>query len=104
MSKGSRLHALWAVTGVVAAMALAGSAAAATGERSAAPAQPNPAPSTSVLEWLTTPGSAAATTSQLPLRRNVTPGPTLVEVDPNTRYQTVSGFGAAITDSAAHVL
>ena len=57
-----------------------------------------------MLEWLTTPGSDIVTTAQLPLQHNVTPGSTLVEVDPNITYQTVTGFGAAITDSAAHVL
>jgi glucosylceramidase len=96
------------VTGTVAVIAAAGTAAAATtGTSSAQPAQraqPTPAASTSVDEWLTTPGVTTPTIAQLPLQFGVTPGPTLVEVDPNISYQTVSGFGAAITDSAANVL
>jgi glucosylceramidase len=105
MSKRSRIRALWAATGVVAAIVTVGSAAAATnGTHLAVQDPPKQAPSTSVAEWLTTPGSDTATTAQLPLQYGITPGPTLVEVDPNIKYQTVSGFGAAITDSAAHVL
>ena len=100
MSK--RIRALWAATSLVAALVTAGSAAAATATHTQ-PARPNP-PSTSVSAWLTTPGSDTATTAQLPLQFNTTPGPTLVEVDPNITYQTITGFGAAITDSAAHVL
>ncbi len=105
MSKRSRIRALWAATGVVAVIVTAGSAAAAVGgSHLAVQAQPPQTPSTSVAEWLTTPGSDSVTTAQLPIQYDVTPGPTLVEVDPTIKYQTVSGFGAAITDSAAHVL
>ncbi|HEY0803879.1 MAG TPA: hypothetical protein VGD84_02395, partial [Pseudonocardiaceae bacterium] len=96
------------MTGTVAAIAAAGTAAdATTGASSAQPiqrAQLTPAASTSVAEWLTTPGVTTPTTAQLPLQFGVTPGTTLVEVNPNISYQTVSGFGAAITDSAANVL
>jgi glucosylceramidase len=63
--------------------------------------QPNP---TSVHEWLTTPGVTTPVDTQLPLLDTVTASPVAVHVDPNVKYQTVSGFGAAITDSAAHVL
>lgn len=105
MSKRARIRSLWAVTGIVAVIVTAGSAAAATsGSHLAVQAPPNRPPSTSVAEWLTTPGSDSATTAQLPLQYGITPGPTLVEVDPNIKYQHISGFGAAITDSAAHVL
>jgi glucosylceramidase len=105
MSKRSRIRSLWAATGVVAVIVTAGSAAAATGgSHLAVQVHTGQPPSTSVSAWVTTPGSDTATTAQLPLQYGVTPGPTLVEVDPNIRYQNVSGFGAAITDSAAHVL
>jgi len=59
---------------------------------------------TTVHEWLTTPGVTTPTDTQLPLNATVPNTPVAVHVDPNVRYQTVSGFGAAITDSAAHVL
>ena len=38
------------------------------------------------------------------LNDTVTKTPVTVHVDPSVRYQSVSGFGAAITDSSAHVL
>src|SRR5882757_8739714 len=62
---------------------------------------PNP---TTVHEWLTTPGVTTPTDVQLPLNGTVTKTPVTVHVDPNVRYQSVSGFGAAITDSSANVL
>jgi glucosylceramidase len=65
------------------------------------PTSPNP---TTVHEWLTTPGVPTPTDTQLPLNATVPNTPVAVHVDPNVRYQTVSGFGAAITDSSAHVL
>jgi len=78
-----------------------------TSTATAAPAAPAPAPApnpTTVHEWLTTPGVTTPTDVQLPLNDTVTKTPVTVHVDPNVRYQTVSGFGAAITDSSANVL
>ena len=70
----------------------------------APPSQPLPPNPTTVHEWLTTPGVTTPTDTQLPLLNTVTATPVAVHVDPNVRYQSVSGVGAAITDSAAHVL
>jgi glucosylceramidase len=63
-----------------------------------------PAHPTTVHEWLTTPGVETPTDASLPLNDTVTKTPVTVHVDPNVRFQQVSGFGAAITDSSAHVL
>ncbi|HTI21896.1 MAG TPA: glucosylceramidase, partial [Kutzneria sp.] len=66
--------------------------------------QPNGPNPTTVHEWLTTPGVETPTDASLPLNDTVTKTPVTVHVDPNVRFQQVSGFGAAITDSSAHVL
>ncbi|MFC0435014.1 glycoside hydrolase family 30 beta sandwich domain-containing protein [Kutzneria buriramensis] len=88
------------------AVAAAAIAVPATGRATTAPAvgsapPPNP---TSVHEWLTMPDVTTPTDTQLPLNDTVTKAPVTVHVDGGVRYQSVSGFGAAITDSSAHVL
>jgi glucosylceramidase len=76
-----------------------------TSTATAAPAAPPPpANPTTVHEWLTTPGVTTPTDVQVPLSDTVAKTPVTVHVDPNVRYQSVAGFGAAITDSSAHVL
>jgi glucosylceramidase len=99
---------------VAVAVAVAAVAAAATALTAVTPA-PGHAPSTalgtaaaprstSVHEWLTTPGVSTATDTQLPFTSPPEAAPTTIEIDRAVRYQSVEGFGAAITDSSAHVL
>ncbi|MGW4485303.1 glycoside hydrolase family 30 protein [Amycolatopsis sp. NPDC004368] len=101
---------LCSVTAAAAAVTVAaGSATAASPadrEAQAARAQTQvQAPlSTSVHEWLTNPGDATPVDTQLSWQSPAAVAPTTVRLDPNVKFQTVSGFGAAITDSSAHVL
>ncbi|MCU1681493.1 MAG: Glucosylceramidase [Amycolatopsis sp.] len=97
MSKRARVRALWTVTAALAVVAVATSAA------NAAQAPPPSSPGT-VHEWLTQPGVVTPTDAQLPWQTPAVPGQTTVRLDPNLKYQSVSGFGAAITDSSAQVL
>jgi hypothetical protein len=41
--------------------------------------------------------------SSLPLQPTAAPGVPVITLDPSTRFQTLWGFGGAITDSVAHV-
>jgi glucosylceramidase len=73
---------------------------------SAVPAQAHPAPAAvQARVWVTTPDRAQLLQEQAPVTfgRATSPDPTIV-VDPDTRYQSVDGFGASITDSSAAVL
>src|SRR5258708_998762 len=98
----TRLLLTIAVTAAAAVMPMTSTASAAPAATATDPAPaPNP---TTVREWLTTPGVTTPTDVQLPLNDTVTKTPVTVHVDPNVRYQAVSGFGAAITDSSANVL
>ncbi|KIF74165.1 glucosylceramidase [Streptomyces sp. 150FB] len=57
--------------------------------------------------WTTGPDQDGATTTQLtatPAPATGTPDGTTVRVDPKNTFQTVSGFGASLTDSSARVL
>ncbi|MEV4601940.1 glycoside hydrolase family 30 beta sandwich domain-containing protein [Amycolatopsis sp. NPDC049253] len=101
---------LCSVTAAAAAVTVAaGSATAASGPEITSAAQ-NPAAqapaavSRTVHEWLTNPGDATPVDTQLSWQSPAAAAPTTVRVDPNVKFQTVSGFGAAITDSSAHVL
>src|SRR4051812_28836631 len=95
----TRLLLTLAVAAAAAVLPITSTATAVPAAGSAPP--PNP---TTVREWLTTPGVETPTDASLPLNDTVTKTPVTVHVDPNVRYQQVSGFGAAITDSSAHVL
>jgi glucosylceramidase len=73
---------------------------------SAVPAQAHPAPAAvQARVWVTTPDRAQLLQEQAPVTfgRGSSTDPTIV-VDPDTRYQSVDGFGASITDSSAAVL
>ena len=95
----TRLLLSLAVAAAAAVLPVTNAATAAPAAASAPPANP-----TTVHEWLTTPGVETPTDASLPLNGTVTKTPVTVHVDPNVRYQSVSGFGAAITDSSANVL
>ncbi|MEU4672267.1 glycoside hydrolase family 30 beta sandwich domain-containing protein [Amycolatopsis sp. NPDC023774] len=99
---------LCSVTAAAAAVTVAaGSATAASGPEiaPAAPAGQAPAAvSRTVHEWLTNPGEATPVDTQLSWQSPAAAAPTTVRVDANVKFQTVSGFGAAITDSSAQVL
>jgi glucosylceramidase len=71
-------------------------------------ANPAPAAAPPVLRarvWVTTPDRAEQLTERAPVRFGTAPSdaPTIV-VEPTSRYQSMDGFGASITDSAAAVL
>ncbi|HEU4347619.1 MAG TPA: discoidin domain-containing protein [Actinoplanes sp.] len=71
----------------------------------AAPAAaPTPAP-VQARVWVTTPDRAEQLHERAPVTfgDGTSPDPTIV-IDPGTTYQTIDGFGASITDSAANVL
>ena len=59
-----------------------------------------------VRSWVTDLASGQQLAAQAPLRWLSGPAPsgTTVVVDPTRRYQTMTGFGASMTDSAAYVL
>jgi len=85
-----------------AALTLAAGLAAVTGSAPAAPPQP---PSTQVSVWLTTPDGAQRLAPQAPVAFH--PGAstsTTITVEPSQRYQSMVGFGGAMTDSSAAVL
>ncbi len=68
--------------------------------------QAHPAPAAvQARVWVTTPDRAQLLQEQAPVTfgHATGPDPTIV-VDPHTRYQSVDGFGASITDSSAAVL
>jgi glucosylceramidase len=81
---------LYTVTAAAAAVTMV------TGPATAAPP--------TVREWLTRPGVTTPADTQLSWQTPAASGATTIRLDPNVKFQTVSGFGAAITDSAAHVL
>lgn len=92
----SRLLGTTTAVGVVAALSLSGAAAL--------PA--HPAPSTPDAHvWVTTPDRAELMHDRGTVAFTNTPSsdPTIM-IDPTRRYQTMDGFGAAITDSTASVL
>jgi glucosylceramidase len=84
-------------------------AAAATGllllGGSAVPASADSAPAVQARVWVTTPdrGELLHERAVVAFGRGHSTDPTIV-VDPGTRYQSVDGFGASITDSSAAVL
>ena len=84
------------------AIAAAGAMALTAGGASVAPG--DPAPVTAHV-WVTTPDGTDKLTPMAPVAFGGTPptAPTIV-VDPTLTYQTMQGFGAAITDSSATVL
>jgi len=89
------------VIGVILAVAVPPAAPA-----SAAPTGPTPeATATGVHVWLTTGDKANLLTEQPPdaIGDRVDGAPT-IEVDPSQRFQRMAGFGASITDSAAHLI
>jgi glucosylceramidase len=96
MPQRSRASVLWTVTAAAAAVFMAAGTASAV-------APPGAAPGT-VHEWLTQPGVTTPTDVQLPLSSPAVPGTTTVRVEPDLKFQSVTGFGAAITDSSAQVL
>ncbi|HZX03357.1 discoidin domain-containing protein [Kribbella sp.] len=80
-------------------VALALAAASLTG-----PAQAHPA-TTQVSVWVTTPDRAELLHERAPVSfHDGASDRTTITVDPRTTYQTMDGFGAALTDSAAAVL
>ncbi|WP_245787575.1 glycoside hydrolase family 30 protein [Amycolatopsis saalfeldensis] len=81
---------LYCVTAAAAAVTMA------TGPATAAPQ--------TVHEWLTRPGVTTPTEAELSWQTPAASGATTIRLDSNVKFQSVSGFGAAITDSAAHVL
>ena len=81
---------LYTVTAAAAAVTMA------TGPATAGPQ--------TVHEWLTQPGVTTPTDAQLSWQSPAASGATTIRLDPGVKFQSVSGFGAAITDSAAHVL
>lgn len=81
---------LYTVTAAAAAVTMA------TGPATAGPQ--------TVHEWLTQPGVTTPTDARLSWQSPAASGATTVRLDPGVKFQSVSGFGAAITDSAAHVL
>jgi glucosylceramidase len=84
-------------------------AAAATGilllGGSAVPASAQAAPAVRARVWVTTPDRAELLHERAPVTfgRGHSADPTIV-VEPSTRYQSIDGFGASITDSSAAVL
>jgi glucosylceramidase len=71
----------------------------------AAPAQAHPQLVPQVRVWVTTPDRAEQMHERAPVA--FAPGDsalTTITVDPGTRYQSMDGFGASLTDSAAAVL
>jgi glucosylceramidase len=91
MPQRSRARVLWTVTAVAAAVLMASGTATA-------------APPGTVHEWLTQPGVSTPTDVHLPLSSPAVPGANTIRVQPDLRFQSVTGFGAAITDSSAQVL
>jgi glucosylceramidase len=71
----------------------------------ALPASAQSRPVVQARVWVTTPDRAELLHERAPVTfgRGSSPDPTIV-VDPATRYQSIDGFGASITDSAAAVL
>ncbi|WP_427887342.1 discoidin domain-containing protein [Kribbella sp. GL6] len=68
------------------------------------PAQAHP-PTTQVSVWVTTPDRAELLHERAPVSfHDGASDRTTITVDPRTTYQTMDGFGAALTDSAAAVL
>jgi glucosylceramidase len=72
---------------------------------SAVPASAHARPPVPVRVWVTTPDRAEMLHERAPVAfgTGTSNDPTIV-VDPGTRYQSIDGFGASITDSAASVL
>jgi glucosylceramidase len=70
-----------------------------------APAQAHPVKPVQARVWVTTPDRAELLHERTPIAFGTASSddPTIV-VDPSTKYQSIDGFGAAITDSAANVL
>ncbi|HEY3515052.1 MAG TPA: discoidin domain-containing protein [Kribbella sp.] len=70
----------------------------------AVPAQAHP-PTTQVSVWVTTPDRAELLHQRAPVAfHDGASDRTTITLDPRTTYQTMDGFGAALTDSAAAVL
>jgi len=100
-----RLSALALIGGlVVAAGAIVPVASAATGQKTAPNAARGPKPIAAHV-WLTTPDGTNRFADKGTIAFGTAPAtaPTVV-VDPTLTYQTMQGFGAAITDSSAAVL
>ncbi|AGL17403.1 glucan endo-1,6-beta-glucosidase [Actinoplanes sp. N902-109] len=71
----------------------------------AAPARAHPAPVPRARVWVTTPDRAEQLHERAPVAfRRGDSALTTITVDPGTRYQSMDGFGASLTDSAAAVL
>jgi len=93
----------WRRTGVCAAVLAAAVITPATLADSPASAQ------TAVQVWTTTTNSSGNLAQQLAQEPNVTFGSETsqtpqITVNPNTTYQTIQGFGGAMTDSAADLI
>lgn len=101
MSRPVRVRTLLAATGIAVAIAMTGAGAQALPATSPPAAE---AASTAVDAWITTRGNATPTEAKLPFKSPSAQGPLVVGIEPQVRFQQVSGFGAAITDSSAHVL
>jgi glucosylceramidase len=100
--RGRHVRSHWR-RAAVSAVVLAALATPVTVAATAASAQ------TAVHVWTTTTSSSDALALQLAREPDVTFGsPTsqtpLISVDPNTTYQTIQGFGGAMTDSAAYLI
>ncbi|WP_045235211.1 glycoside hydrolase family 30 protein [Deinococcus pimensis] len=67
---------------------------------------PTAAPATSTVNgWLTTPdGSKRLAAQTLNLKSGLTASTNDLTIDPATTYQTIEGFGAALTESSAHLI
>jgi glucosylceramidase len=64
---------------------------------------PSP-PGSSVHEWLTTADQAHLLERQPDLQRQPGSGAATVSIDPSQQFQTMDGFGAAVTESSAYLL
>jgi glucosylceramidase len=86
-----------AVAGMAAAMALAGCSTRGVGPATAPAA-------VSVAAWVTTGDRTRLLARQADLRMAAAAGGATIEIDDARRYQTLSGFGAAITDASAWLI
>jgi len=85
--------------------ALAASAALALTPALAADAHPGRGGTDDVRVWVTTPDGTQRLTEQAPTRFTTGSSTrTTITIDPATTYQTMDGFGGALTDSTAAVL
>jgi len=102
----NRWRLVWAAVVVAAALAIPATAAASSG----APRTPRQAAGSAVQVWTTTTSSSDTLALQLAQEPNLTFGPETSSSDPQiavnsgVQYQTIQGFGAAMTDSSAYLI